>query len=222
MLTTADPYNFRNELLVLKELIAPYALNQNEHNLVINSFKHIMLYNHISGEPVFHQYLQGLIYDSLNSLVSIFSGKERYFHLNIRSLVENIARIVLKKQQTDDVFSDFIRSEDFAFLKAKSQNVIWNYLHQIYSTACLYVHSSPSANLNVTHTFEQLMKDDTCTDRMTQIKKLQQTLNYVTTLLIINFNTEISDVFIRTRRELKFLIGNSLFKMYEKELLAYS
>ncbi len=219
MLTTVDPYKFRYELALLKELIAPYNLEGRDESLIINCFKHIMLYNHISGEAVFKQYLQGIIYDSLNSIISILSGKERYFYLNIRSLVENIARITLKKQPSSDSFSDFIRSDDFLFLKRNNNPTIWNYLHQVYSTACLYVHSSPDAQLNITHTFEQLMINDTCTNRISQIQKLQQTLNCVTKILIINFNTEISDVFIRTKRELKYLIGNSLFREYEERLI---
>ncbi|MEQ5325288.1 MULTISPECIES: hypothetical protein [Proteus] len=214
--TISDPYKFKVELQALNSFIEAYPLEHHERNLITNCFKNIIFYNHISGEDVFYQYLQGIIYDSLNSIISIITNKERYLQLNLRSIVENIARITLKNNIDNTEYSDFIKTEDFSVLKRNNDMRTWNYLHQIYSRACLYIHSSPEAKLNITHTFEQLMNNDTCTNRTKQIETLQRTLHHITKVLLVNFHTEISDIFIRTKKELKFLISPSLFTMYNE------
>ncbi|OBU07831.1 hypothetical protein AYY18_05865 [Morganella psychrotolerans] len=215
MLKTDDPYEFRYELEKLKELINNTELTRHEKNLLANCFKHIMFYNYISETEIFSYYLQSIIYDSLNSIISIIKKTERYYQLNIRSLIEHIARISMNKQWTGEPFSDFIRRKDFIYLKKNGDEQVWNFLHQLYSTACLYIHSSPSAKLNINHTFSQLIKEDTHTAQKKQVETLQKCLNYVTKILIFYFNSEISTSFMRSKIELKFLIGDILFKEYE-------
>ncbi|MCY0791940.1 hypothetical protein [Morganella morganii] len=217
MLNINDPHGFRVELEKLKILVSETDLTLHEKSLLTNCFKQIIFYNHISSVESFSFYLQGIIYDSLNSIISIIKKIERYYQLNIRSLVEHIARISLNKKHTGEQFSDFVRHRDFTYLKKNHSDEIWNFLHQTYSKACLYIHSSPSAKLNVNYTFSQLMVGDTQSTQKKQVETLQKCLNSITEIIITLFYTEISSYFLRTKTELKFLIGTKLFDGFIKD-----
>lgn len=71
MLNINDPHGFRVELEKLKILVSETDLTLHEKSLLTNCFKQIIFYNHISSVESFSFYLQGIIYDSLNSIISI-------------------------------------------------------------------------------------------------------------------------------------------------------
>ncbi len=115
-----DPYSVRRESALFRVEVEKYIQTQHEANLMVGIFKSISFYNLIIDleTNINHRnHIKGLIYDILNSLVAILQKRERYLQLNIRSMVEHIARIALNKTYTGNDFDGTVRRADFDFLK---------------------------------------------------------------------------------------------------------
>jgi hypothetical protein len=150
----------------------------------------------------------------LNSIIAIFSLRERYLHLNLRSIIEHIARIALNKTYNGNDFDGTVRRKDFDYLKEYRSNENWKFMHETYIRACHYVHSSPEARLNFTATFMELMEKDHTTKPSKQILNLQKVLSATIKIFIVYFEPDISATFVRSQGELQYLLGSSLYREY--------
>ncbi|MHB9805418.1 hypothetical protein [Pantoea ananatis] len=174
-------------------------------NIVINNINRL---DHKS-------YINGMGYDILNSIIAIINSRERYLYLNIRSMIEHIARIALDKVYLGGDFDGTVRRKDFDYLKKEKADEGWKYLHDTYSRACHYVHSSPEARLNVTAKFLDLITQDSITRPSKQIVILQKIVSSMIFVFIKYYEVDISSVFYRSQSELKYLLGSSLYGKYE-------
>lgn len=191
--------------------------NTQELNLLTNIFKLAVFLKVMveQGNKLPHEYyINGVIYDTLNSIISIFELRERYLNINLRSLIEHISRIALNKAYNGGDYDDTVRRKDFEYLKKERPNQDWKYMHECYVHACHYVHSSPKANLNINAAFSDLLCKDSTTKPIKQIEKLHKILSSTIKIFIFYFESEISNTFYRNQGELKYVLGSSLYKEY--------
>lgn len=216
---TKDPFNTRADIKLFINEAQKHFKAEQDISLLVSVFKLISLLNIIIklNDRLNHKvYVQGIIYDTINALIAIFTLRERYLQLNIRSMIEHIARIALNKTYQGGDFDGTVRRKDFDHLKKNKQIENWKYMHETYIRACQYLHSSPQAKLNITSTFLELLSDDSTTKPSKQIVNLQKIISATTRIFIIYYVEEISSTFYRSQGELKFLLGGSLYTFYEK------
>ena len=212
-----DPYNVRAESKSFRLEVIKYITSENEINLLMSIFKHVSLYNlliDLNGNLNHKTHIKGIVYDSLNSIVAIFNQRERYLQLNVRSLIEHIARIILNKSYTGNDFDETVRRRDFDYLKVNNASENWHYMHGVYIKACQFVHFSPKANLNVSSKLLQLLENDCTSSQVSLIRNLHKTSTAIIRVFIKYFHVEIASTFFRTKSDLKFLLGNSLYNEF--------
>lgn len=217
MLST-DPFNTRVDVAMFREEAQKRFDNKHDIDLLVSIFKLAMLLSLVinTHDRLNHKnYIQGIIYDVLNSIISIFLLRERYLHLNIRSIIEHISRIALNKNHNGNDFDGTVRRKDFIYLKKQRGNENWKFMHETYIRACHYIHSSPVAGLNITSTFTELMNKDCNTKISKQIIYLQKILSATIKIFIAYFEADISTTFYRSQSELEYLLGSSLYREYE-------
>ena len=215
---TKDPFNTRADIKQFIEEASKHTQSQQDLNLLVSIFKLMTLLNIVisHNDRLNHKvYVQGIVYDTLNSVIAIITKRERYLQLNIRSMIEHIARIALNKIDNGGDFDGTLRIKNFDHLKESRSIENWKYMHETYTRACHYVHSSPQANLNITSTFLELLKEDYTSKPSKQILNLQKVISAVIRIFLIYYTDEVSSTFYRSQGELKFLLGNSLYAHYE-------
>ncbi|EEQ5733102.1 hypothetical protein B0Z49_005377, partial [Escherichia coli] len=159
-------------------------------------------------------FIKSIIYDVLSSITAILHKRERYLHLNFRSMIEHLARISLQKVDNGGDFDITIRTLDFENLKSTNTDENWAYMHSQYKQACGWLHSSSKVKLNITASFPDLLKSDS----KSNAAKLSTHLQKMTTeMLKIFFNyyvDEIQTSFYRTRGEMRYVLGNHNFEYF--------
>lgn len=213
-----DPYSNRAETDSFRLEINKFFSDDAEINTLVSVFKHVRIYSMLieMNSNLSHKtHLKGLIYDSLNSIVAITNKRERYLHLNLRSMIEHIARIALNKTYSGGDFDGTVRRRDFDYLKANRRSENWNYLHNVYINACQFVHFSPQANINTSATFLQLLVNDCHSSLKNLIRNLHRLTSAIMEIFITYFHAEISSTFYRSMADLKYLLGNSLFTKFK-------
>lgn len=213
-----DPYSNRAETDKFRLEINKFLSDDSDINTLVSVFKHVRIYSMLieMNSNLSHKtHLKGIIYDSLNSIVAIINKRERYLHLNLRSMIEHIARIALNKTYTGGDFDGTVRRRDFDYLKANRRSENWNYLHNVYINACQFVHFSPQANINTSATFLQLLANDCHSSLKNLIRNLHRLTSAIMEIFITYFHSEISSTFFRSMADLKYLLGNSLYTKFK-------
>ncbi|MCB5311957.1 hypothetical protein [Yersinia intermedia] len=215
---STNPFNTREDIKRFMEEAKKYHPNEQDIILLVSVFKLSTFLNIviIRNDNLNHKnHLEGLIYDTLNSIIAIFNLRERYLHLNLRSIIEHIARIALNKVYQGNEFDGTVRRKDFEYLKLERASENWKFMHETYIRACHYVHFSPEAQLNVAAKFIDLLSKDHKTKPSKQILNLQKVISSTIRIFIEYFEPEISNAFFRSQGELRYLLGPSLYKAYE-------
>ncbi|EAY0538815.1 hypothetical protein B2I68_23780 [Salmonella enterica] len=213
-----DPYGNRAETDRFRQEATKYLSDESDINTLVSVFKHVRIYSMIieMNTNLSHKsHVKGIIYDSLNSIVAILNKRERYLHLNLRSMIEHIARIALNKTYSGGDFDGMVRRRDFDYLKSNRRNENWNYLHNVYINACHYVHFSPQANINTSATFLQLLVNDCHSSQKNLIRNLHRLTSSVMETYITYFHYEVASTFYRSMADLKYLLGNSLYTKFK-------
>ncbi|HIF9162523.1 TPA: hypothetical protein ACX6PK_003395 [Photobacterium damselae] len=216
---TYYPLGSKQELSAFMSYVEDNFTKTQDKNLLASSFKLILFLKLIivnNPEIKHKKNINGAIYDSLNSLVAIFSKRERYLHLNLRSLIEHIARIALDKIDGGGDFDGSVRRKDFLNLKDQRTDENWKYMHETYIRGCHYIHASPQARLNVHATLNELISGDNTSSQSKQIALFQNVMSEVIKIFIVYYEEEISNTFLRTQNELRFILGNSLYKKFKQ------
>ncbi|MFE8152950.1 hypothetical protein RBA63_13860 [Brenneria goodwinii] len=216
-----DPFGINKDVDLFKKEMRKHKLSTDEENKLVNVFRQVSLCNLlVNYTPNLNHssYIKGFIYDVLNSIISVIELRERYLHLNFRSMVEHIARITLNKTYNGGEFDQTIRTKDFYFLKKNVRDEKWSYLHNVYINACHYVHSSPQANLNFSSRFFTLVKSDCNSSRHSMINNLFKVVSELMKILIKYYHAQLSDIFFRNPKDLNKLMGKSLCTYYQSLL----
>lgn len=219
MIIARDIYGFKAEISDYRAMIAPFGLSLQSNNLCVSIFKQMMLLNFIIANNdtlPYKTFMQSIIYDVLSSQISILNKRERYFHLNIRSIIEHTARISLQKVDNGGEFDLFVRKDDFENLKSVNANEDWIYLHQNYTQSCAWVHASAKAKININATFNELLNSDSRSSIDKQITHLHKIASEVLSILFNYYHTQILSSFYRNLNDLKYLLGKSLYTIFHE------
>ncbi|OBU32026.1 hypothetical protein [Photobacterium kishitanii] len=216
MLAT-HPFGSKQEVDSFLSVISGYYPETQDINLLSNIFKLTFLFKVMvvqKSDLCHKKHINGIIYDSMNSIISIVNLKERYLQLNIRSLVEHISRISLDKSYSGGDFDGCVRRKDFEFLKKEKPSENWGYIHNVYIRACHYVHLSPESKINIHASFLELLENDFTTKASKQIKNLQKIISEIMKIFISYYYKDIAEIFHRSQGELRFLLGKTLYNHY--------
>lgn len=200
-----DIYGFYSDIEKLEFLI------DNDRNLLKGISKKIIFLHRISIHLYNNEYyLNYLISDILYSLRCIMNGQERYFYFNLRSTIENFLKFILniKKDQTPSIKGLF---QDLKSCHPKSNEI----LRQQYGKYCDYIHNNQHANLNIAKSFLETNKES-FKKISTSIHDFNLIISTIVEYFIIRENNSIDSLFYGVKRELKKLIGNSLYSKFQK------
>ncbi|EOW0555553.1 hypothetical protein ACOSY3_005065 [Escherichia coli] len=212
-----DPHGFRKDVKEFITMIKSFQVDIRTENNLTSAYKHVLFleFIHNSHPEISHKiFIKSIIYDVLSSITAILHKRERYLHLNFRSMIEHLARISLQKVDNGGDFDITIRTLDFENLKSTNTDENWAYMHSQYKQACGWLHSSSKVKLNITASFPDLLKSDS----KSNAAKLSTHLQKMTTeMLKIFFNyyvDEIQTSFYRTRGEMRYVLGNHNFEYF--------
>ncbi|WP_210510544.1 hypothetical protein [Pantoea ananatis] len=218
MILAQDTYGFRKEVAIFTSSLERFGLHNRVKDNFLASFKRMILIEFIinSHPEISHKkFLKSIVYDVLSAMVSILQDRERYFQLNVRSMVEHIARIALQKVDSGGDFDITVRLQDFLALKSQHQNENWNYLHQQYTQACSWLHSSSNIALNINSTFDDLLVSDKRTNKKSMSDLLNSITKEILKTIFNYYNQPIKNAFVRSRSEFRYLIGPACFRYFE-------
>lgn len=165
-------------------------------------------------------YSNFMIYNILMIMHSLSRDSKIFFYQLYRSYIENILRVMLNLKNNDDtgvntLFNNFSNR----YNDVKMKKFVF-FLKGEYSKACDYVHSNIRADLDVQLFYSEILNSDEMNDDNIGklILKVKQLLSQFVEFLIDVEVLKIYEVYYRRDSELKFLIGENLYKKFKKAI----
>lgn len=212
-----DPHGFRKDVKAFMELLKPFQVDTRTENNLTSAYKHVLFleFIHNCHPQLSHKtFLKSIIYDVLSSITAILNKRERYLHLNFRSMIEHLARISLQKVDNGGDFDITVRTVDFENLKATNTTENWQYMHSQYKQACGWLHSSSKVKLNITASFPELLHSDSRSNAAKLSTHLQKMTTETLKIIFNYYVGEIQTCFYRTRGEMRYVVGNHNFEHF--------
>ncbi|EOA4363276.1 hypothetical protein QU768_06340 [Proteus mirabilis] len=217
MLINRDPYHFKEEVSSFQQELCNLDLSVGAKDNFTSSFKHVLFmeFLYCSHPDLSHKkFVKSIIYDVLSSILAIIQKRERYLYLNVRSMIEHIARIALQKIDNGGDFDITVRSKDFELLKTNKPSENWIYLHQQYKQSCGWIHSSSNVGLNILSTFNELLTGDIKNSSLKQSIYLNKLTSEIVRVFYSYYENEIKNIFMRKMDAMKYLVGKSNFTYF--------
>lgn len=212
-----DPHGFRKDVKEFITLIKSFQTDTRTENNLTSAYKHVLFleFIHNSNPEISHKtFIKSIIYDVLSSITAILHKRERYLHLNFRSMIEHLARISLQKVDNGGDFDITVRTVDFENLKSTNTDENWAYMHSQYKQACGWLHSSSKVKLNITASFPDLLTSDSKSNAAKLSTHLQKMTTETLKIFFNYYVVEIQSSFYRTRGEMRYLVGNHNFEYF--------
>lgn len=212
-----DPHGFRKDVKEFITLIKSFQTDIRTENNLTSAYKHVLFleFIHNSNPEISHKtFIKSIIYDVLSSITAILHKRERYLHLNFRSMIEHLARISLQKVDNGGDFDITVRTVDFENLKSTNIDENWAYMHSQYKQACGWLHSSSKVKLNITASFPDLLTSDSKSNAAKLSTHLQKMTTETLKIFFNYYVVEIQSSFYRTRGEMRYLVGNHNFEYF--------
>lgn len=212
-----DPHGFRKDVKEFITLIKSFQTDTRTENNLTSAYKHVLFleFIHNSNPEISHKtFIKSIIYDVLSSITAILHKRERYLHLNFRSMIEHLARISLQKVDNGGDFDITVRTVDFENLKSTNTDENWAYMHSQYKQACGWLHSSSKVKLNITASFPDLLTSDSKSNAAKLSTHLQKMTTETLKIFFNYYVVEIQTSFYRTRGEMRYLVGNHNFEYF--------
>ncbi|HDT2137529.1 TPA: hypothetical protein RCG90_000054 [Enterobacter roggenkampii] len=198
-------------------MIKSFQTDTRTENNLTSAYKHVLFleFIHNSNPEISHKtFIKSIIYDVLSSITAILHKRERYLHLNFRSMIEHLARISLQKVDNGGDFDITVRTVDFENLKFTNTDENWAYMHSQYKQACGWLHSSSKVKLNITASFPDLLTSDSKSNAAKLSTHLQKMTTETLKIFFNYYVVEIQSSFYRTRGEMRYLVGNHNFEYF--------
>ncbi|EOE0538632.1 hypothetical protein ACJVTN_17225 [Enterobacter hormaechei subsp. xiangfangensis] len=212
-----DPHGFRKDVKEFITLIKSFQTDTRTENNLTSAYKHVLFleFIHNSNPELSHKtFIKSIIYDVLSSITAILHKRERYLHLNFRSMIEHLARISLQKVDNGGDFDITVRTVDFENLKSTNTDENWAYMHSQYKQACGWLHSSSKVKLNITASFPDLLTSDSKSNAAKLSTHLQKMTTETLKIFFNYYVVEIQTSFYRTRGEMRYVVGNHNFEYF--------
>lgn len=213
-----DPYGITDTLeLFCKNFSDIKPIN--EQNQIKFIVKKIILIRIILNENYIEDkwFLEGVYADLLSLLETLSLNKKRYFQFNLRSLIENMLRVLLNKKDKDKTG---VRQ---LFYEAKTSQLSDSVskLNNIYVKSNNFVHNNIESQLPLVRNYYELthskLKDK---EISSMLKNLEDTCKVLDQILIITYYQGIDNIFHRRRKSLRRLIGeNNYYKYFRSDKL---
>ncbi|EMO4266745.1 TPA: hypothetical protein LUX66_003652 [Enterobacter hormaechei subsp. xiangfangensis] len=198
-------------------MIKSFQTDTRTENNLTSAYKHVLFleFIHNSNPELSHKtFIKSIIYDVLSSITAILHKRERYLHLNFRSMIEHLARISLQKVDNGGDFDITVRTVDFENLKSTNTDENWAYMHSQYKQACGWLHSSSKVKLNITASFPDLLTSDSKSNAAKLSTHLQKMTTETLKIFFNYYVVEIQTSFYRTRGEMRYVVGNHNFEYF--------
>lgn len=223
-----DPMGIDKELLTFRSIaFEDNNIPQSYKNTVIFTFKKVILIDILvrSGWIESHSInttMKNIIFDMMSAIISFVEKKERYFYLNMRSLVEHTARIdasyILPEFTIESGDYVHITTDIILKLEQAGDNNKWEYLRSLYKKSCQFIHGSSKSGMCLHSSFKSLKNGDADANFKVLINHLEKVSYLITKTLITHFYEELSNSMYRSTRFLKKLLGESLRKEWNSLL----
>ncbi|ELY3552262.1 hypothetical protein SMX17_001626 [Cronobacter turicensis] len=201
-------------------MVKELQLDTRTENNLTSAYKHALFLEFIynSHPEISHKtFIKSIIYDVLSSITAIINKRERYLHLNFRSMIEHLARISLQKVDNGGDFDITIRTVDFESLKNSNIDENWTYMHSQYKQACGWLHSSSKVKLNITASFQDLLNSDSNSNAAKLSTHLQKMTTETLKIFFNYYVNEIQTSFFRKPIEMKYVVGNHNFEYFSNK-----
>lgn len=128
------------------------------------------------GSSTSERFMNSIVYDALCSLNDIKNNRKRHFYFSYRSLIENLARSCLNKENDDEtrITPLFQELQSLLNIQELYSQDIYSDLMNGYSMACGYVHNNQSSGIDIMLSYSQI--DSTKQLEEQEIRKLLQQL----------------------------------------------
>ena len=221
-----DPLKIKYQLNWFKTHLSEF--NESELLLINPIVKRIIFLK--VGADTSQRFMNSVIYDALCCINEIHQNKKRQFYFSYRSLIENLARACLSKENDDKTGILKLVSEFQNALKLKStkkdastgddvkiyKQDIYSDLMNGYSQACGYVHNNQSAGIDVMQSYTQIINNKPLSnqERKELLKKLLALLESCTRALSLLKKEAILRNFGRNFYFIEELLPESIASVY--------
>ena len=206
-----DPLGVRRECFVFSEIIQAGNIPSKYRNKIVFISKKLIFFDLlIKGQELSQEIcfiLRSIIYDFLSCFIAISERRERYVQVNLRSLVEHAARLQLRDVIDESIDRSYITKDKLDLLKSSFGRKHWNYMHQVYKEACLFIHSSPKSGIELHTTYLEIESGDRCINYKKYCNIMEKTCVIVSSIVTEQYGSQIINLFLRTKTELEYLLG---------------
>lgn len=209
----------------LNNIKEAYNIDKCENDFLIFISKKIIflkiIKNSLNDQDDAKFYVDQLISDLMYLIDSYLNGNLRYTQLNIRSMIEGVARIfngvsVRTKQLTMTTLLDNINRyiQNNEVVDGKGKKLKYEDVKSLYSESCLFVHGNVNAHYSLVEFFNELGKIKISSRRKKVLmEKIERLVNLLINISSYRFATDLNDIFFKEKFELKYLIGEDNVKV---------
>lgn len=147
---------------------------------------------------------------------SIKNGEERYYYLNLRSIIEHSLRIVNNIDSIDTVTNNEIIENTKNLIKLKGISVNISLIKTEYTKSCLYVHGNEKAGMNLALYYQSSIEcEGSIKEISSKLNILVKLLKELFDLILISQNNIVDTAFFRRKTVLKYLLVASSYSVFE-------
>ena len=161
-----------------------------------------------------NRFLQGIIFDALFALKEV-KNNERYFYFNIRSLLENLMRFILKLKNNDKTG---ILQLNKQFSKLKFNH--YEKLTTIYTKACNFVHNNELSDLKLIVYYQEINEvSNLCIEKQEDLSLLLRDIGHIISeSLVHTYPNQLVNVFPMNINDLYHLLGEEYSNSLKESL----
>lgn len=203
-----DPYSLQEQEKRFKEEFK--ELSEADFTDLCYFIHKIMLLKIITQDDQLksNRFLQGMIYDALFALKEL-KNNERYFYFNIRSLIENLMRFVVRLPNDSSLGVTRLEKSFREYSLVHHER-----LSLIYGESCNFVHNNQASGLDLEINYQEVKslvhieggKQQNC------IKLLKDIADVIAESLVKHFTQNITNAFPMNIADLYYLLGNEYSK----------
>lgn len=164
-------------------------------------------------------YYECLLSDMLSLIHSLGVKSNRLFFTTYRSLIENFIRVCLKYEETNETGVRNMFGE-FRSKYNSSEKEFIDYLEGEYGKCCNVVHSNIQGNLEMYSYYEELLQSDEMDESMINegLQTMSTFYNKCKKFIVESNSVLMDEMFYNHKELLKYLIGESNYKQFERNI----
>ncbi|MEC1555126.1 hypothetical protein P9D28_22245 [Bacillus haynesii] len=188
-----------------------------DKNNLIFILKKIVFLKYLSRQVNSDYRFHALTSDFMYLIRSIKTGEERYYYLNLRSIIEHSLRIVNSIESTNTISNSDIMNSTQTVIEVKKASINMSIIKDEYTRSCLYVHGNENAGMSLATFYQNCMEDEGLIDEISvKLNVLVKMLKELFELILISQNAIIDAAFFRRKTILEYLVGKNSYLVFEK------